>query len=75
MGYPGQPTHPEVFKAVDIILDKAKQAYIQVGTSIPADMALIKEWAERAVSCIEAGIPLEIVTKSVQKMSTALKNM
>ena len=75
MGYPGQPTHPEVFKAVDIILDKAKQAYIPVGTSIPADMGLIKEWAERGVSWIEAGIPLEIVTKSVQKMSTALKNM
>ncbi len=74
MGYPGQPRHPDALKAVDTVLEKAKQAGIPVGTSIPAEIDLIKEWADRGASWIEAGIPLEIITKRVQKMSDALRN-
>ena len=75
MGYPGQPRHPEALKATDTVFEKAKKAGIPVGTSIAADIDLIKEWAGRGARWIEAGIPLQIITDSVQKMSAALKNM
>lgn len=75
IGFPGQPRHPEALKAVDTIFEKAGKAGIPVGTSIAADIDLIKEWAGRGARWIEAGIPLQIITDSVQQLSTALKKM
>jgi 2-keto-3-deoxy-L-rhamnonate aldolase RhmA len=55
MGHMGEPRHPEVLKAIDVVLQKCNQARIPVGVAVGHDPDAMLEWVKKGVNWLMTG--------------------
>src|SRR5262245_666797 len=55
MGHMGEPRHPEVLRAIDTVIERARKAQVFVGIAIADDAKLLSEWADKGVQWLIMG--------------------
>jgi len=55
LGVMGQPRHPDVLRAIDVVLDKCGKAGIPVGVAVGFDPGILQEWISKGVLWVMTG--------------------
>jgi 2-keto-3-deoxy-L-rhamnonate aldolase RhmA len=55
LGFTGQPRHPEVIRAIDTVIAKARAAKVPMGIAVGDDPDVLIEWANKGVNWIAMG--------------------
>jgi 2-dehydro-3-deoxyglucarate aldolase/4-hydroxy-2-oxoheptanedioate aldolase len=50
LGYTGQPRHPEVIRAIDTVIAKARSAGVPMGLAVGDDPKTLAEWIDKGVN-------------------------
>jgi 4-hydroxy-2-oxoheptanedioate aldolase len=68
MGYPGQPDHPEVEKAIDHLIARTVAAG-KVAGIITFDETHFKEYAEKGVTFLGVGGDMAVLNGALRKLA------
>lgn len=72
LGFTGQPRHPEVIRAIDTIIAKAKAAGVPMGIAVGAEPEMLIEWADKGVAWLamaaDYGLLVRAATHSAQRV-------
>ena len=64
LGYTGQPRHPEVIKAIDIVIAKARAAKVPMGIAVGDDPDVLVEWADKGVNWLAMAADFALLMRS-----------
>ncbi len=64
LGYRGEPSHPEVLKVMQKIIDKARAAKIPVGVSVGADPAHLSLLADMGIQWLSLGVDVTLMRRA-----------
>ena len=67
MGLMGQPRHPDVLKAIESAIAKARQAGIPVGIGIGDDPAQLADWIARGVQWLAMGGDCSLLLRAARE--------
>ena len=73
MGLMGQPRHPEVVKAIDSVIAKARQARIPVGIGVGDDPEQLSDWIARGVQWLAMGGDCSLLLRAAKQLVAALR--
>jgi len=74
MGLMGQPSHPEVVKAIDLLIEKAGRAGMPVGMGIGPDPKMIREWAGKGIRWIAAGSDSALLLDALKQVVSTVQS-
>ena len=73
MGLMGQPRHPDVLKAIESVIAKARQAGIPVGIGIGDDPEQLADWIARGVQWLAMGGDCSLLLRAAREMVAAVR--
>ena len=73
MGLMGQPRHPEVLKAIDTVIARARRAEIPVGVGSGDDPAQISDWISRGVNWLTMGGDCSLLLRAARTVTAAVR--
>ncbi len=73
LGYPGQPRHSEVIKAIDTVIAKSKAARVPMGIAVGDDPEVLIEWADKGVSWISIGADFVLLTRIAGQLAKRVR--
>lgn len=73
MGHTGRPSHPEVGRAIDSVITKARAAKKFVGIGCGVEPAEIRDWANRGVQWMLMGADYQLLRKIAIDTVAAVK--
>jgi 2-keto-3-deoxy-L-rhamnonate aldolase RhmA len=73
MGHTGHPTHPEVFRAIDTVVAKARAAKKFVGVGSGIERAALCDWARRGVQWLMMGADFVLLRRMALDTVAAVK--
>lgn len=74
LGYPGQPTHPEVIRAIETVVTKAKAANVPAGIAVGADPEVLGRWLDRGFSWVAMGADFTLLVRAATQIATQLRD-
>jgi 2-keto-3-deoxy-L-rhamnonate aldolase RhmA len=74
LGYPGQPTHPEVLRAIETIATKANQAGVPAGVAVGADPEILAGWLDKGFSWVAMGADFVLLLRSASQIAAQLRS-
>jgi 2-keto-3-deoxy-L-rhamnonate aldolase RhmA len=74
MGHMGEPSHPEVVKAIDVLLEKAGRAGMPVGIGIGADPRWAREWIDKGMKWIAAGSDTALLLGALKQLLKTIQH-
>lgn len=69
LGFTGQPRHPEVLRAIDTVIAKAREAKVPMGIAVGDDPDLLVEWADKGVNWIAIAADYALLTRSASQLT------
>lgn len=73
MGLMGQSRHPEVLRALDIVIAKARQANLFVGIGIGDDPNILMDWVDKGVQWLPMGNDYSLLLRAAQQVSEQVR--
>jgi len=73
MGYPGEPSHPEVQKAVDAVIAAGKRKKIYVGMGVTDDPKSAEPLIQKGVSWLCIPPDFMLLLQTAQRFATAIR--
>lgn len=74
MGYMGQPRHPEVLRAVDTVIERARKTGIYVGIALGEDPEPLKGWIDKGVQWLSVGGDYSLMLRAARDISGQLRD-
>jgi 2-keto-3-deoxy-L-rhamnonate aldolase RhmA len=74
LGFAGQPTHPEVIHAIDMIAAKANAAKVPAGIAVGADPDVLACWLDKGFAWIAMGADFTLMLRSATQLATHLRS-
>jgi 2-keto-3-deoxy-L-rhamnonate aldolase RhmA len=73
LGYPGQPRHAEVIKAIDTVIAKARAAKVPMGIAVGDDPDILIEWANKGVNWIAIAADFVLITRIAGQLAKRVR--
>ncbi len=73
MGLMGQPRHPDVLKAIESVIAKARKAGIPVGIGIGDDPDQLADWINRGVQWLAMGGDCSLLLRAAREVAAAVR--
>jgi 2-dehydro-3-deoxyglucarate aldolase/4-hydroxy-2-oxoheptanedioate aldolase len=74
MGHMGEPRHPEVLKAMDVVLQKSSKVGIPVGVAVSHDPDVMMEWVNKGVKWLMTGNDFTLMLHTADQVTAQLKD-
>jgi 2-keto-3-deoxy-L-rhamnonate aldolase RhmA len=68
LGHPGEPRHPEVLHAIDIILAKAQRANIPAGLASGGEPGELIDWIKKGVRWLSIGSDFWLLVRTIAQL-------
>jgi 2-dehydro-3-deoxyglucarate aldolase/4-hydroxy-2-oxoheptanedioate aldolase len=72
MGRMGEPRHPEVLRAIDSVIARARRAGMPVGIGAGDDPEILKDWIARGVQWLTMGGDCTLLLRSAMQVAAAV---
>jgi 2-keto-3-deoxy-L-rhamnonate aldolase RhmA len=69
MGYRTQPRHPEVLKAIETVIEKARKVNIPVGISVGSDPDELCAWVDMGIQWITFGVDVMLMVQAANDVA------
>jgi 2-keto-3-deoxy-L-rhamnonate aldolase RhmA len=73
MGLMGQPSHPEVLRAVDTVIGKASRAGVPVGIGTTDNPEVMIEWINKGIQWLQIGVDWWLLMKGADSVVHPLR--
>jgi 2-dehydro-3-deoxyglucarate aldolase/4-hydroxy-2-oxoheptanedioate aldolase len=73
LGLMGQPRHPDVLKAIDKVIARARRAGVFVGIGAGEDPEQLMDWADRGVQWLTMGCDFSLLIRAATQVSTRVR--
>jgi len=73
LGYTGQPRHPEVLRAIDSIISRARAAKVPMGIAVGDDPELLVEWCDKGVNWIAIAADYGLLMRSATQLTERVR--
>lgn len=73
MGYTGQPRHPEVIRAIDTVIAKARAAKVPMGIAVGDDPEVLIEWADKGVHWLAMGADFTLLVRVASQLAQRVR--
>jgi 4-hydroxy-2-oxoheptanedioate aldolase len=73
MGYTGQPRHPEVIRAIDAVIAKARMAKVPMGIAVGDDPEVLIEWADKGVHWLAMGADFTLLVRVASQLAQRVR--
>jgi 2-keto-3-deoxy-L-rhamnonate aldolase RhmA len=73
MGFRTQPRHPEVLKAIETVIGKARDANIPVGISVGSDPEELCAWADMGIQWITFGVDVMLMIQATNDVASKVR--
>lgn len=74
LGHMGNPGHPNVQRAIDHVIARARKAGITVGVGTGDDPAALATWAERGVQWLTMGSDCTLLARAARLLAAELRD-
>jgi 2-dehydro-3-deoxyglucarate aldolase/4-hydroxy-2-oxoheptanedioate aldolase len=74
LGYPGEPRHPEVLRAIDTVLAKARKAGVPVGLAGGGEPDDFAHWVHKGVSWLSIGADFWLLVRAITQWTNQIRN-
>jgi 2-dehydro-3-deoxyglucarate aldolase/4-hydroxy-2-oxoheptanedioate aldolase len=74
IGHMGQPRHPEVMKAIDSVVSKARKAHVFVGLATGDDPDLAIEWIQKGMQWISLGTDTTLLLRAADLVCSRIRD-
>jgi 2-keto-3-deoxy-L-rhamnonate aldolase RhmA len=74
LGYTGQPRHPEVLRAIDSIIARARSAKVPMGIAVGDDPELLVEWCDKGVNWIAMAADYGLLMRSATQLTERVRS-
>ena len=68
MGHVGEPGHPEVIKAIEMVLVKAREANVYAGISIGSDVEILRQWIDKGMQWLTFGCDFTLMLQAAKEV-------
>ncbi len=72
-GHRAQPRHPDVVKAMETVIEKARQANIPVGVSVGEDPELLCELADMGIQWLSMGVDVTLLIRAATEVAGKIR--
>ncbi|MBI3837311.1 MAG: hypothetical protein HY288_05185 [Planctomycetia bacterium] len=69
LGYPGQPRHPEVLRAIDTVIVKAREAKVPIGIAVGDDPDVLVGWADKGVNWMAMAADYALLVRAASQLA------
>jgi 2-keto-3-deoxy-L-rhamnonate aldolase RhmA len=73
LGYTGQPRHPEVVRAIETVISKAREARVPVGIAAADDHKQLAHWVEKGVNWLAIAADFVLLVRAASELTTAIR--
>ncbi len=73
MGHPGEPRHPEVLGAIDLVLARAAKAGMPVGLAAGGEAEEFLHWATKGVRWLTIGSDFWLMVRALTVLTTTIR--
>jgi 2-keto-3-deoxy-L-rhamnonate aldolase RhmA len=73
LGYPGQPRHPEVIRAIDTVIAKARAAKVPMGIAVGDDPDVLVEWANKGVQWMAMAADYGLLVRAASQLASRVR--
>src|SRR5215207_3319783 len=73
LGFPGELEHPEVLAAIDLVIEKAGQAGVLVGTGMGPNSSYAASMAKRGIQWLQVGGDYSYMIEYAQQMTAEIR--
>jgi 4-hydroxy-2-oxoheptanedioate aldolase len=73
LGFPGQPRHPEVIRAIDSVIAQAREAKVPMGIAVGDDPEILVEWADKGVAWLAMAADYVLITRIATQLTTRVR--
>jgi 2-keto-3-deoxy-L-rhamnonate aldolase RhmA len=73
LGFPGQPRHPEVIRAIDSVIAQAREAKVPMGIAVGDDPEILVEWADKGVEWLAIAADYVLITRIATQLTTRVR--
>ena len=73
LGFTGQPRHPEVIRAIDTVIAKARAAKVPMGIAVGDDPDVLVEWANKGVNWIAMGADFILLVRVASQLAQRVR--
>jgi 2-keto-3-deoxy-L-rhamnonate aldolase RhmA len=74
LGYTGQPRHPDVLRAIDMVIAKSKTARIPMGLAVGDDPEILAEWLDKGVNWLSIAADFALLVRRAAQVTGALRD-
>ena len=74
LGHMGDPAHPDVQRAIDTVIARARRAGVPVGVGMGDDPAALAGWAERGVQWLTMGSDCTLLIRAARQVAGELRD-
>lgn len=68
LGFTGQPRHPEVIRAIDSIIAKARAAKVPMGIAVGDDPEVLIEWIDKGVNWLSMAADFALLIRAASQL-------
>jgi 2-dehydro-3-deoxyglucarate aldolase/4-hydroxy-2-oxoheptanedioate aldolase len=73
MGLMGKPRHPDVLRAIETVIAKARKKTVPVGIGIGDDPDTIREWIDKGVNWVSMGGDFTLLLRAAKQVSDQVR--
>jgi 2-dehydro-3-deoxyglucarate aldolase/4-hydroxy-2-oxoheptanedioate aldolase len=74
LGYPGEPRHPEVLRAIDTVLAKARKVGVPVGLAGGGEPDEFVQWVRKGASWLSIGADFWLLVRAIAQWTDPVRN-
>jgi 2-keto-3-deoxy-L-rhamnonate aldolase RhmA len=74
LGFPGQARHPEVLRAIDTVIAKAREAKVPMGIAVGDDPDILVQWADKGVNWIAMAADYGLLLRSASQLAGRVRD-
>jgi 2-keto-3-deoxy-L-rhamnonate aldolase RhmA len=74
LGHIGQPRHPEVLAAIDIVIAAASKANMPLGMALGDTPAVLREWRAKGVQWFAVGVDYWLLQRAADEVCRAIRD-
>jgi 2-keto-3-deoxy-L-rhamnonate aldolase RhmA len=74
LGFVGQPRHPEVIRAIDMVIARAKAAKKPMGIAVGDDPDALVEWADKGVNWLAIAADFVLLVRSASQLAGRVRD-
>jgi 2-dehydro-3-deoxyglucarate aldolase/4-hydroxy-2-oxoheptanedioate aldolase len=73
MGHMGEPRHPEVLRAMESVIAKARRTSVFVGIAVGDDVDLLNEWVDKGAQWLAMGGDYSLMLRAAMEVASKVR--